>query len=993
MIDGDQINGAAVETMRSMIRYDSTAVRHALLEDCPFDLYWFDKTKPSGNESCGLMTEYDEDGELRLCFNTMEVQGREDVAMVFRFPVSENYGNDLYTADQAKLARVIPAAEKARDIVSENEGRTTDYDKLVAYKEAICELVSYNHEAAGDSSTPYGDPWQLVYVFDGDPSTNVVCEGYSKAFQYLCDLTEFKGSVQCYQVTGEIWTTDPAEAGGHMWNLVNMNNGISYLVDVTNCDVGSIGSPDKLFMKGVTLTSDSAYFVDCGDQSYADPLHYEYDEDTLSMWSKDLLKPSEEDYSLAAETVTELSVEQQPEKTEYCHGDVFDPEGLIVRAKYQNGQTAAIEDYEVIYQGVEDQRCFKKGDTRIDICFGGLTAEIPVSIKAKDLILSGLQPQDREYEKGNKSVSLENGVLEGVLEGEDVSFEVLECTMETEDAGQEKPVTVTVILTGEDASCYALKPIEGLTVNIARRQLSAEDFSIENPYYNSHEIQVPVHSALERGADYEMSGTVSLTEVQEEDQTVVFTGIGNYQGEVTLSWNLRKNSMKDSVAIALTDAEPLVYDGKAKQPEVRLTENEIVLLPGVDYDLRYENNINAGENARVVATGKGDFEGKVSLSFAIRPAPMEEVIVSLAEEDPVYNGMQICPKIDAAYEDLQLAENTDYRLAYGENLNAGEGSVQLEAVAGGNYTGSKVLTFTIRPVALEGAETVLSQKIFLYDGQEKKPQPAVKLGETELKEGTDYEVSYEGNTEVGEAKTIIEGIGNYKGIIEKAFAIRSFDDVTVTLSLSEEMVYDLTDHRPTVSVELDGLPVGEDAYTIEYPTAVYPGQYTVTIQPTAGGETKTAVFTVVAREWTMPVKDEITEGWATLPAAVHRIEESAFAGTAYEVLDLSTTECTHIGAGAFAGMNRLKAVILPETLIYLSEDAFGDGTGGEQPCTICFPKGINRLLSFTSEEGEPEGNAVSRLRKWGLSEGSIYRYPLKNHTTKQKGSHRAVLLL
>ena len=30
---------------------------------------------------------------------------------------------------------------------------------------------------------------ELIWVFDGDSSTNVVCEGYAKAFQYLCDLS------------------------------------------------------------------------------------------------------------------------------------------------------------------------------------------------------------------------------------------------------------------------------------------------------------------------------------------------------------------------------------------------------------------------------------------------------------------------------------------------------------------------------------------------------------------------------------------------------------------------------------------------------------------------------------------------------------------------------------------------------------------------------------------------------------------------------------
>ena len=79
------------------------------------------------------------------------------------------------------------AASNAKMIVNEFKNMS-EPEKLAAYKEMICYLTDYNDEAISDSyGDKYGDPWQLIWVFDGDESTNVVCEGYSKAFQYLCE--------------------------------------------------------------------------------------------------------------------------------------------------------------------------------------------------------------------------------------------------------------------------------------------------------------------------------------------------------------------------------------------------------------------------------------------------------------------------------------------------------------------------------------------------------------------------------------------------------------------------------------------------------------------------------------------------------------------------------------------------------------------------------------------------------------------------------------
>ena len=130
--------------------------------------------------------------------------------------------------------------------------------KRCAYKEYICAQTAYDHNAADDKTTPYGNPWQLISVFDGDSGTNVVCEGYSKAFQYLCDLSK----LDCISVSGVM--AGGTGAGGHMWNVVALK-GNNYLVDVTNCDTGTVGAPDRLFLIGGSY-ADGKYSYYLGSQ-------------------------------------------------------------------------------------------------------------------------------------------------------------------------------------------------------------------------------------------------------------------------------------------------------------------------------------------------------------------------------------------------------------------------------------------------------------------------------------------------------------------------------------------------------------------------------------------------------------------------------------------------------------------------------------------------------------------------------------------------------
>ncbi|MBQ6389163.1 MAG: fibronectin type III domain-containing protein [Mogibacterium sp.] len=218
--------------------YNMSAVIDALMFDLPYDLFWFDKTA-AGSYSYSL-NAWITDG-TDMFFD-------EEPAVTVALLVSSDYrsGVSSYETDAALISRASEAAAVISDIIDRNSG-LSDLDKLTAYRDIICDLADYDKQA-GQNGT-YGDPWQLINVFDNDPSTNVVCEGYAKAFQYLCDLSTFDDpSIECRSVVGTM--TGGTGAGSHMWNILHMDDGLNYLVDITNSDAGTIGFPDQLFLTG-----------------------------------------------------------------------------------------------------------------------------------------------------------------------------------------------------------------------------------------------------------------------------------------------------------------------------------------------------------------------------------------------------------------------------------------------------------------------------------------------------------------------------------------------------------------------------------------------------------------------------------------------------------------------------------------------------------------------------------------------------------------------
>lgn len=269
------------------IEVDWNKVIDALLADCPYELYWYkknDSTQVSG-----------------IAFHCSGYSDRITVTWIPKefeiyFPVAAPYSAGDYQTDPTEVIRANKAISNAAAVVSSAKNKS-DYEKLVFYIDEICKRVSYDKVAAQSGNESTSDPWQLISVFDNDSNTNVVCEGYSKSFKYLCDLTAFEKDISCILVVGTLKA--PSVTGPHMWNLVTMDDGKNYLVDVTHCDAGSGGDPTMMFLRGYSSGDVSGgYTCYLGSSPYL----YIYD-DSNHAFTPEQLTISNKDYKVGGTVV------------------------------------------------------------------------------------------------------------------------------------------------------------------------------------------------------------------------------------------------------------------------------------------------------------------------------------------------------------------------------------------------------------------------------------------------------------------------------------------------------------------------------------------------------------------------------------------------------------------------------------------------------------------------------------------------------------------
>ena len=327
---------------------------------------------------------------------------------------------------------------------------------------------------------------------------------------------------------------------------------------------------------------------------------------------------------------------------------------------------------------------------------------------------------------------------------------------------------------------------------------------------------------LKSGTDY----TVSYSDnVNAGTATVTVTGKGNYTGSASRSFAISKVSAS---GFTIDPIASQTYTGSAITPSVTATWNGKTLTSGTDYSVSYSYNTSAG-TATATISGTGNFNGSKSVNFTIAPKDISSGMTFSGLTDRTYSGSSQTQTVKVTWGTRTLSSGTDYSVSYSDNINAGTAKVTVKGR--GNYTGSKVLEFTISQKDISGF-TISGVSNKTYTGSPVTQNLSVKKDSyTTLTSGTDYTVSYSDNVNAGTATVTVTGKGNYSGTLSKTFTISSVYASNFTLSSIADQTYTGSAITPSVTVTWNGttLTSGTD-YDVSYSNNINAGTATVTVK-------------------------------------------------------------------------------------------------------------------------------------------------------------------
>ena len=363
--------------------------------------------------------------------------------------------------------------------------------------------------------------------------------------------------------------------------------------------------------------------------------------------------------------------------------------------------------------------------------------------------------------------------------------------------------------------------------NIIKTSIADATVAVPSRTYTGKKVTPPVSvkfngMTLKKGIDYTVKYSNNLNA---GTATATITGKGSYKGQKSATFKIEKANFAKAVLSKVSNA---TYTGTAITPAVTVKFNGKKLKKDTDYTVKYSNNLDVG-TAKITVTGKGNFKGQKNTTFKIEKTSIARASYSKVK-NATYTGKAITPNITLKFNGKKLKKDTDYTVAYRNNINAG--TAKLTVYGKGDYKGQRTISFKINKASIaKAAVSKIAGKT--YAKAKIKPVPRVKFNGKSLKKGTDFTVKYKNNVNVGTATIIITGKGNFKGKTKTTFKIRKGDIANASFSRVGDRTFTGSGIKPAITVTYRGknLKKGTD-YKVSYSNNRNVGIATMTIKGT-----------------------------------------------------------------------------------------------------------------------------------------------------------------
>lgn len=183
--------------------------------------------------------------------------------------------------------------------------------------------------------------------------------------------------------------------------------------------------------------------------------------------------------------------------------------------------------------------------------------------------------------------------------------------------------------------------------------------------------------SLVTGHTVEITTTGSIIDVGSVENTISQLTIKDGSNtDVSENYNITKASgiltvyADSGVNFSITlDKNSYEYDGTAKTPNVIVKAENKVLTKGVDYEVKYTNNVDAG-TAAVIVTGIGNYKGSAGSSyFTITKRAIE---ITAGSKSKVYDGTALtCATFSITSSNKLAANQTLSATTFGTITNVG----------------------------------------------------------------------------------------------------------------------------------------------------------------------------------------------------------------------------------------------------------------------------------------------------------------------------------